>query len=467
MRILLITFCICLVISLCGFTAAAVYVNDAKDKVEYTEEILYGDPAEAAEFVITSGIQYKRHLFWKTRYPLADKPVTEFNFSAAEKRYSSIDHTYGGVQLQNGFAYGIMDMSIEADKQTGLAAAYRRLYDKTPEGEEGREIINLADYYEYYPISGQIDVPGLSVHWEPDTIDRYNNLTDFPLEAFAEFFKIPLMKEEYIEIHLKKRVSGGVSWGSSSVDAGGDGYDFWTSSVVAGDGCYIAFNNRTRQGKRADTSLIPGGYGIYKLPLKADEDGNLCPDIDNLAIWYTLDESINLISLYSDSEGKRLILFTEENGQTVMTVIDIDSSKRIQRAELEDSARYSLGRIEIKDSYILLRYGSEKLQVWEEMPDGTYDKRMDCPIMPGEEMLVFFYGSSHSFWDGERLVLIDYLDDNYSSTPSFYAAVYRENRMVYCAKYHSSLTTGYKSNSSSYYCTSDGLGNITIGKQET
>jgi len=454
--------------SLAGFTAAALYINDAKDKVEYTEEILYGNSSEAAEFTISSGIQYKRHLFWNTYYPLADKPVTTFKFSAAEKRYySSFTRSYGGVQLQNGFAFG-MDVRIEADKQTGLASAYKRLYDKTPVGGEGSEIINLADYYDYYPISGDVDLPGLNAHWDPDTLEQYTNLTGFRLEAFAEFFRIPMMKEEYIEIHVKKNISGGTSWGNGSVNMDFDGFDFWTSSVVAGDGCYITFNNRTRKGNKADISMIPGGYGIYKLPLKPDEKGKIRPEIENLAIWYPLDESVNLISLYSDKNERNLILFTEEKQQIVMTVIDLASAKQIQRVAVEDSSVYSLGRIEINESYILLKYGSAKLQVWEKLPDGTYEKKLDCPFMPmDDDSLKYYYsGSTVSFWDGERLVLSDYLDNNYITTPSFFVSIYRENRMTYCGKYHSSLTTGYKSNGSSYYCTSDGMGSLVIEKTE-
>ena len=467
MRALLITFCICLVMSIGVFTAAAVYVNDAKDKVEYTEEILYGDPAEAADFVITSGIQYDRHLFWITRYPLADRPVTKFKFSAVEKRYNTPDNSYNGVQLQNGFVFGL-NMTLEANEQTGLAAAYRSLYDRTPVGGRGREIINLADYYEFYPISAHVDLPGLNAHWDPDTLDRYTDMTGFRLEDFAEFFRIPLMKEEYIEIHVNKSISGGTSWGSGSVDKDFDGYDFWTSSVVAGDGCYITFNNRTRKGNKADTSMIPGGYGIYKLPLKPDEKGKIRPVIEDLAIWYPLDESANLISLYSTKDESKLILFTEEKQQIIMTVIDLTSAKQIQQVAVEDSSVYSLDRIEINDSYILLKYGSAKLQVWEKLGNGTYEKKMDCSAMPpDDDPLNYFYsGSTVSFWDGERLVLSDYLDNNYITTPSFYVSVYRKNQMTYCGKYHSSLTTGYRSNGSSYYCTSEGMGNLVIEKQE-
>ena len=32
------------------------------------------------------------------------------------------------------------------------------------------------------------------------------------------------------------------------------------------DGCYFWFSNRTQNGRTVDTSRIPGGYGVYRLP---------------------------------------------------------------------------------------------------------------------------------------------------------------------------------------------------------
>ena len=42
-----------------------------------------------------------------------------------------------------------------------------------------------------------------------------------------------------------------------------------TESVVTDDACFFWFGNRTEQDQLVDTSRIPGGYGVYMLPLWA------------------------------------------------------------------------------------------------------------------------------------------------------------------------------------------------------
>ena len=46
----------------------------------------------------------------------------------------------------------------------------------------------------------------------------------------------------------------------------GDSFDFYTQSVATDDAFYFFFSNRTQLGNLVDTSRVPGGYGVYRLP---------------------------------------------------------------------------------------------------------------------------------------------------------------------------------------------------------
>lgn len=83
--------------------------------------------------------------------------------------------------------------------------------------------------------------------------------------GFRDFFKIPVIADEQVEISVSKGAGGrGISYGLKSTDS--DSFSIRSESALTDDACYFTFTTRTVYGDIVDTNLIPGGYGIYRLP---------------------------------------------------------------------------------------------------------------------------------------------------------------------------------------------------------
>ena len=94
-----------------------------------------------------------------------------------------------------------------------------------------------------------------------------------------------------------------------------------------------------------DTSLIPGGYGIYAMNYtagKVQHQGNAIQTLENgrlhldsLQLVYPIDPKEEFLDLCQWSDGKTLLLYTRENNVYYLTVISMDTMQQIQRLVLQ------------------------------------------------------------------------------------------------------------------------------------
>ena len=128
-------------------------------------------------------------------------------------------------------------------------------------------------------------------------------------------------------------MNGGSSVGMSSTEQG-DSFDFYTQSVATDDAFYFFFSNRTQLGNLVDTSRVPGGYGVYRLPYgwvdtdepyKGQADGWHNYDVfaDQLECIYAVGPEITLSYLAGSGDGNcsvsmsgRLARMTGGSGRT-------------------------------------------------------------------------------------------------------------------------------------------------------
>lgn len=325
--------------------AAAATVNAERDQVKITENILYGDQsaAEGLEITTTNHMGYK--LYWETDYTIgaSSSPHTDFSFYAASYYGDERKHNYEGIYFNGGIEY-VFQEKVPASQQEGISRAYKELFDATENGEERSEIIYLKDYYDTYPLGIGFDLPNTTWY-------RYDgeNLKGKPYDAlyvtekFREYFKIPVLESDSVTISVAKDEDGNCY--STGTDEMGS-YQMYTIGTVARskNRCFFAINNykyvddtnNTDAVEYVDTSLIPGGYGIYSFYYcGGDSAGNTGILADKIETVYSLDEKtvVNHITLNRDET--KLLLFTAENQSSYLTVIDVATMTDLQKIPLD------------------------------------------------------------------------------------------------------------------------------------
>jgi hypothetical protein len=439
-----------LAISIGGICFAHISVNGARDQVVLTEDVLYGDKTIAAGLKIRLDTHYDYRLFWNIASTIAagaePRCDTEYTFSSRELRQDP-PVVHSGVVLNSGVPR--LDMYLN-EEQTGINVAYRELSDETPLGEDNAKVINLKDYYDYYPLTVSLGFPGTDLAWPgtfwADITDPDPGTETYVILAFRDFFKIPVIEDEQIEISVRKGADGrGTSYGLGSTDS--DSFRIRSESALTDDACYFTFTTRTSHEDIVDTSLIPGGYGIYRLPYFDGKtpSGRICgAKIDELSMVYPLDPSVEILDLGVHPQKTRLSLHAVENRKYVLTVIDIATMTAVQRIEVfdwpEDKSDWWVYEGDGFLTAVLSGYGLAVVAVDEE---GGYDLRFTAEITDGEGPL-HLETEAVMDYDGSRLAVADFArKESGRYTCDFYLAVYDKSGLAYYGVYKNSLSTGY------------------------
>ena len=252
-------------------------------------------------------------------------------------------------------------------------------------------------------------------------------------------------------IHLAKDIKGEVcDFGIERQSE--DAFQFGVSSdysLATDEAFYFTFNNRTEQGAVVDTSLIPGGYGIYRIPYTVDFDPNKETGIliDQISTVYSIDPSHEVLRLHSSHDKSKLLLHTLENGWYVLTVIDRESMTALQRFEIQEKAPehdfWKLWEDEEQDIFMVEMDQSYAFFALQE--DGTYAQIFLCEIptkVHGRSQY------SDMLYDGTRLVVGDvhnWLDTTNTAEGVFYLSVYDASGLRYYGEYDTSLNSKIQS----------------------
>lgn len=452
------------VLFLAGITGVGVVcanVVGEQEQVMWAQHVLFGE-AEAAEgLTATSRVSYDERLFWETECRLGEEldTDTEYQFFQSEQ-HNYRDFQLSGVRFNGIFGeYHNLDLESGIPIEEGIGKAYWELYQQTKPGEEKEAVIRLADYVEYYPACIDLELPSYISYY--DTIYHYNG-DDTRLEkqlrieeAFQEFFKIPVLAEHWMSISVGRREDGwSGSRGMGTVAFKTDGwFDMGTVNAITEDGCYFTFNTHSRNGVVVDTSLIPGGYGIYCLPYEQFEDREAEVYEDELAMVYPLDPSVKYVRLNATEDQSRLRMLTTEGNACVLTVIDRATMETVQRLEFarSDSEDFHYWEVCWQDGYILLRMSDDRLILLEER-DGRYETALMtslCPTVSHPELNFYIReinGELPIAWDGERLALSvggDALETRgWEESCDLAVAVYDKSGLRYLAQLTTSLDVG-------------------------
>lgn len=476
------------------YYAQDVLLKEA-DQVHFTEQIIFGDKSVVDGVVVEMYNEYDYQLFWDSTYVVGEKPKesTEYTFYSS-KFYSGGYATEGEFDLLSNYGsismFQFNEYLNEEKEYSGLEAAMKELYDATAPGTENEMMISLKDYVDYYPYGMNLELPtedginyrdyyfGPPYMYEQELIEDIaqmeapgkstENLNQLKkclkdLQNFQEFFKIPVLENEMYAIAIAKDAEGrvvgiaeeGMQGGSSSGNinynfssqpsVGRDSFTFNVNEAFTDGNCFFTFSTHTVEGNIVDTSLIPGGYGIYHFTYDS-EKGEI--DSENIKMIYALNPVLDYISLEVDGSGQNLLLTSSELGHIYLSVIDIETMTLVDKFDIGSEWRaHSLWSFE---DYMVIE--SDMLTVYTMDGSGRYTKAFSVDSKELEErlgssdILHYMINYSSSFdWDGEKLLVGNYMymdrEGHVGRASGFTLVAIDETGLLYYGTYPSTLIT--------------------------
>ncbi len=463
MKKTLALFLVLFTVLTCGGIYVFALVEKEQDNVIFTESTVYGDIKYA------DGIDVTRHIFlgdaeWNSICSINDGKVTaqtDFTYHDYGRKYEG-GPDYHSIWLST-VEYPDFSSSVRNDKK--LTEERKKLQDDfdelTKDSLENPVTVTfkLRDYYEYYPI-------GVSI-WLPDATNIYGEAdyeaADDVVKHFREFFKIPVPDSEFTTV--KAAVSYGAGGRIETITEKTHNYFFNTLSAVCDSAAYFTFDNKFPDSdEKIDTSLIPGGYGIYRLPYDKSSDEDIINDTvhtkvhaDKLEMVYALSEDDYIFEMMASFDKKHIYLLTNEGGKYYFTVVDEKTMTDLQKFELDMSEGF-VSFHSAQDGYVVITRHSEQegtdILLYEEN-EGLYEKKADI-------YTAYTIFDSNIYWDGERLAAVKTYDAVRENTDlwghyelsyrcGFTLTVFDSEKTLYCGNYTSSLDAGAEANGSGFY----------------
>ena len=448
-----------------------------KDNVTFQDEILFGDASMADGISVDISTQYARHLFWDTTYKAGTKPSvsTDYRFYDTPKR--ATHEIQYGIHMNVEIDSYNFDPEKSREELKGLDIAIYDLYhDDSPSlsiGSTANEynkvkVVNLKDYYDYYPLFMGISLENYDNFWNWNDNLYYNNTqegTSEDYEFLKNYFRIPIIEGDSRSINMTiyhDTYSTFIDYSQNEEPYFMDSY-----SAVTDDALYFMFTfNRNGEAADFDTSLIPGGYGIYRIPYETlpAKNTQVRPqqnvDIKALSMVYPLDKSIQVFQFTTTEDKSKLILVYQDtetpDSCTEMAIIDAKTFETLQTIVLEGIEKPD-GSTEVMVPYTLHVYedfmaaycSGDYLAIMSLMDNGLY--HLDYIINIHENPVFDYYIDSRGITvmdmkDGQiaitGLKTKSYGDRYYNESCGFYIAVFDKDGLVYYSEHDSSLDRG-------------------------
>ena len=425
----LLWFLLPLLMILGTFTFAFASLTPKGDQVEIKETTVYGDPAAAAGLAADYRINYQRHLFWDVALrPSAGGPSLNTEMSYHQLAEEEDQQADAGLSLQLPF-YGNTYFSSQKSVPPALADAFAALSEETALGEKKSKTFPLNQFYEYYPLTGYIFLPGEGSSQLQLSISE---------TALQDFFSIPVLPRERVTLTVDKSHFADGRLSLRYIPA----FDIEPTYVTTDEAVYFTFNENMT---RVDTSQIPGGYGIYRLPYDGADSKYPDARVEELSNILPLDSATDICGLRLDSRQETLYLYTlEDEGEDAwLTLVDLKSLVVKQRLALSDEEnKYVDTAPWYQDDRIIVTGSEKNLLLFAADEDGCYRKALTALLPTAEDPknpLFYIRTDSVFAWDGQRLAFSaaspkDPYDRNWDQL-GFSLAVYDQSGLLYCGDY--------------------------------
>lgn len=425
-----------LVLSAGVFSFAFCWVSEGEEAISVEETVLYGDRNAAEGITVTNQIHCGFHMFWDTEYTVGRElsVKTSYRYSQPEQRENEIRPSDMQLYTYNNYAMsGTINLSDQKSYELPLLVA-ADVANRTSSGETHEELLSLADYYQFYPVS-------MDLYLSEGRKVLYNEQTDM-----ANYFKIPVSQDHKVRVSVTKDKNGSVSYveqrsekGDISISAG--------SAVITASGGYCAVSVTNDNGN--EIRLPENLSGIHFLPF-SETKGGLEPSLKEMHRVYPLDENVQVLRLTKDPIEERLLLFTKENEAILLSVIDMSTMKLIQKTELgKDAAELELWDVKQYASFLVPVFSDYHFTLLSRDSDGLF--QMEFIGNLGQHRSIaekFQLQDAVMDYDGSRLAVAVYQpytshkqsngEYQYFSSHSTYLMVFGREGLTYAGKYDQS-----------------------------
>lgn len=349
---------------------AAGSVSAGEKQVNITERTIFGDSAYADGVELGcggfAGDSGSYRLAWESSYKFAAEE------SEVEQETSFVKYKATGLKILEGnylqiesdpaipTVLDIIEYGAAYETEGGTKAEFMReiftadaaenaakLKAKCTKPTNNEKAVYLKDFLRYYPVNLNIYDRGTGEFLQFEDI---SNLETENEESFAQlnrFFRIPVLEKQRrfysFDLASNGKINFFMDFGNvneSGSDFTEEAFELYMRGYDSGSAFYMLFDAhieypadsaRERADAVVDTSLIPGGYGIYRLPYES-QSGEL--SVGEPETVYRLDpKNYNeIVSISPDGEN---MLITVRDGKSIHAeLISLKDMKLVQRIEL-------------------------------------------------------------------------------------------------------------------------------------
>lgn len=462
-----------LVLSVGAVIGLAVSLTRQQDQVEIIEEFSYGDKTVVEGLTVWARMGYGYQDFWEITHTMGEQGETVVRTYTWEERDQIPSITKSEYKefdvMQSGANSTEHTIEGKFSKVNGLDAMVADVAGRTARGTTHQETLKYSDYMEYYPMYMTLFFGDIYSKEGNEYVKMVYDwhLTPAFAQAFHRFFRIPVIPESQVTISVTKDQDGKVI----AEEMERDSITPWSimASVETETGWYFGFHDGG-EGRKIDTSHIPGGEGIYYMPVE-EENGYRCVRPERLSTVISLEEIDYVYGLYTDESQETLFVSVWQEDRNLLYIYDLATMEMIQKLDMNEYG--ALGGIEDVypfDDFLLI--DSNMYWLLERQESGRYELKFRVPQTLTYEQRVLgrpkgvYLEDAVIDYNGEQLLIGGWRfgesSEDSQKKDGFYLSLYDETGLIYYGLYKTSLDTGRSYEDMWYACEPDGYDNFHI-----
>lgn len=433
-------------LALLALIASYLYVNQQQDQVTIEETVLLGDAktAEGISFTVNACDSRSRKLFWKTEHVISKQSETTTQFRRVDAGKYSPDANYDFLELEEDCFTSRSNINSDENIYT-LAEDHPAISDvasRTDKGKTHEETHRLKDYYQYYPVKLSMDISGVN-------IDKASLHTDY--------FKIPVPADYSVNVTVKKDDKGNII--DYDVEPVHSYFELGSNSLFTSGGCFIALSDPSYEADHKGTAEGDDEEGLFSKDLKLSNEMRgihfvpfvakgknenwLRADFANAKLIVSLPSTSQILRMQQSQDKKKVIALIRDDGELVLSVIDIASKKVLQRTSLQQiSEQRNMNMIKEKNGKLLIVADDGQFHLLTQKGN---QYRMEFSGRFNQVADRQAFSSLPAYWsfdyDGENLVLATFAEpyDGRYCDCSAYVFLYNQSKLKYAGYYKNSL----------------------------
>lgn len=442
--------------TLCVFLGLIIILSSltiilAREMDFQSENVKFALTEETGDRELLKGITAKiemshlENLIWNIDFSPFSESIADLSFKKLGGQTGA--PVFSGIW---GSYLDIRDFARDNKKLGEYVFGVEKSLKKT--GDSAEISIRLSDYYDYYPVKINLDLPGLSFHYyspiSPEEKGGYSFYgiseargTEF-LRKLSDFIRIPV-REDDVRKETVEKMDSGYSHSMEYINT----FDYNFLNAQFSDRLFFAVRNLTGPTENCpsvlvDTSEMGGGdgYGIYTVPFTENDIKS-----EEMKTVFKIDESSTVIYLDGSEEKNELYICLLENGNFILKVIDASSFKEVSSVTLF-SYSYEKDHIGfVKNEDFMLFYKNDfELKTVIKNADGTYSEAFHF-VIPQENGYGWDYYDyeSEAVFCGDRLIFFirdrEKFSEQYKMSAKFRITAFGSDGRVFSGEWQNSL----------------------------